>query len=64
MEDLADMMARVPGNRDAVYEHFNLTSDRCITLDGGRRGGLRRSQERACWGMRQPRLAPAFVCTC
>ena len=42
VDDLADMMARVPGNRRAVGEHFNLCSDRCITFDGGHgvpRGG-------------------------
>lgn len=35
VEDLADMMARVPGNWQAVGEHFNLCSDRCISFDGG-----------------------------
>lgn len=35
VEDLADMMARVPGNKKAIGEHFNLCSDRCITFDGG-----------------------------
>ena len=35
VDDLADMMARVPGNAAATREHFNLVSDRCITLDGG-----------------------------
>ncbi|GAB4816663.1 hypothetical protein N2152v2_003709 [Parachlorella kessleri] len=34
VDDLADMMARVPGNRRAVGQHFNLCSDRCITFDG------------------------------
>lgn len=34
VEDLADMMARVPGNKNAIGEHFNLCSDRCITFDG------------------------------
>ncbi|KAL4429050.1 hypothetical protein ABPG77_006089 [Micractinium sp. CCAP 211/92] len=34
VEDLADMLARVPGNFGAMREHFNLVSDRCITLDG------------------------------
>lgn len=34
VEDLAEMMALVPGNRDAVGQHFNLCSDRCITFDG------------------------------
>lgn len=34
VEDLADMLARVPGNKAAVGQHFNLCSDRCITLDG------------------------------
>ena len=52
VEDLADMMARVPGNRDAVYEHFNLCSDRCITFDGGPRlappGARVRVRARAC----------------
>lgn len=34
VEDLADMMARVPGCSSAVGEHFNLVGDRCYTLDG------------------------------
>lgn len=34
VEDLADMMSRVPGNPAAVKQHFNLCSDRCITFDG------------------------------
>lgn len=34
VEDLADMIARVPGNPAAVGQHFNLCSDRCITFDG------------------------------
>ena len=35
VEDLAEMMAAVPGNPAAVKQHFNLASDRFITLDGG-----------------------------
>ena len=34
VEDLADMMARVPGNPAAIKQHFNLCSDRCITFEG------------------------------
>lgn len=34
VEDLADMMAKVPGCSAAVNEHFNLVGDRCYTLDG------------------------------
>jgi len=34
VEDLADMMAKVPGNSAAIGQHFNLCSDRCITFDG------------------------------
>lgn len=34
VEDLADMMARVPGNDIAIGRHFNLCSDRCISFDG------------------------------
>lgn len=34
VEDLADMMAKVPGNPAAVGQHFNLCSDRCITFEG------------------------------
>lgn len=34
VEDLADMMARVPGNPAAIKQHFNLCSDRCISFDG------------------------------
>jgi nucleoside-diphosphate-sugar epimerase len=34
VEDLANMMALVPGNKDAIGQHFNMTGDRCITLDG------------------------------
>ena len=35
VEDLAGMMAAVAGNPAAVKQHFNLASDRFITLDGG-----------------------------
>lgn len=34
VEDLAEMMAAVPGNSAAVKQHFNLASDRAITFDG------------------------------
>lgn len=34
VEDLAEMMAAVPGNAAAVRQHFNLASDRAITFDG------------------------------
>lgn len=34
VEDLADMMARVPGNSAAVGQHFNMCSDRCISFEG------------------------------
>ncbi len=34
VEDLANMMALVPGNKAAVGEHFNMTGDRYMTLDG------------------------------
>ena len=34
VEDLADMMALVPGNAAAVGQHFNMCSDRCISFDG------------------------------
>ena len=34
VEDLAAMMALVPGNPKALKQHFNLCSDRCITFDG------------------------------
>lgn len=34
VEDLAALMALVPGNPAAVKQHFNLCSDRCITFDG------------------------------
>ena len=34
VEDLADMMAMVPGNKAAIGQHFNLCSDRCITFEG------------------------------
>jgi hypothetical protein len=36
VEDVADMMARVPGNKDAVGQQFNVCTDRCITFDGER----------------------------
>lgn len=35
VEDLAEMLAAVPGNDAAVRQHFNLASDRAITFDGG-----------------------------
>ncbi len=34
VEDLAALLATVPGNSAAVKQHFNLCSDRCITFDG------------------------------
>jgi nucleoside-diphosphate-sugar epimerase len=34
VEDLAEMLAAVPGNDSAVKQHFNLASDRAITFDG------------------------------
>jgi len=34
VEDLADMLAAVPGNDAAVGQHFNICSDRCISFDG------------------------------
>ncbi len=34
VEDLANMLALVPGNAAAVRQHFNLASDRCISFDG------------------------------
>ena len=32
--DVANMLAKVPGNKAAIGQHFNVCSDRCITLDG------------------------------
>ena len=34
VEDVVAMMALVPGNPAAIGQHFNVCSDRCITLDG------------------------------
>ncbi|KAG7672381.1 hypothetical protein Ndes2526B_g09108 [Nannochloris sp. 'desiccata'] len=34
VEDLAEMMATVPGNKAAIGQHFNLCSDRCISFEG------------------------------
>lgn len=34
MDDVANMLAKVPGNQAAIGQHFNVCSDRCITLDG------------------------------
>lgn len=34
VKDLAAMLALVPGNEAAKGQHFNIVSDRCITLDG------------------------------
>eukprot|EP01026_Neomeris_dumetosa_P015092 TRINITY_DN1568_c0_g1_i4.p2 TRINITY_DN1568_c0_g1~~TRINITY_DN1568_c0_g1_i4.p2 ORF type:complete len:351 (-),score=60.68 TRINITY_DN1568_c0_g1_i4:174-1226(-) len=34
IEDVAAMMAMVPGNSKAVEQHFNVSSDRCITFTG------------------------------
>lgn len=34
VEDVASMLAKVPGNAAAVGQHFNVCSDRCISLDG------------------------------
>lgn len=61
VEDLADMLARVPGNYAAMREHFNLVSDRCITLDGERRAAAcaawlgRTPQPRVCHAALLPR---------
>jgi nucleoside-diphosphate-sugar epimerase len=34
VDDVANMLAKVPGNQAAIGQHFNVCSDRCITLDG------------------------------
>ncbi|KXZ47050.1 hypothetical protein GPECTOR_38g287 [Gonium pectorale] len=34
VEDVASMLALVPGNRDAIGEHYNVCSDRCISFVG------------------------------
>ena len=36
VEDVASMLASVPGNRAAIGQHYNVCSDRCITFTGGR----------------------------
>jgi nucleoside-diphosphate-sugar epimerase len=35
VEDVAAMLAAVPGNPYAVRQHYNLCSDRAITFTGG-----------------------------
>jgi nucleoside-diphosphate-sugar epimerase len=34
VEDVAAMLAKVPGNKAAIKQHFNVCSDRCISFDG------------------------------
>jgi nucleoside-diphosphate-sugar epimerase len=34
VEDVASMLAAVPGNEAAVGQHFNVCSDRCISFVG------------------------------
>lgn len=34
VEDVASMLAAVPGNRAAIGQHYNVCSDRCITFTG------------------------------
>jgi hypothetical protein len=34
VEDLASLLASVPGNSAALKQHFNLVADRSITFDG------------------------------
>lgn len=34
VEDVASMLAAVPGNQAAVGQHFNVCSDRCISFVG------------------------------
>lgn len=34
VEDVAGMLAKVPGNTAAIGQHFNVCSDRCVSLDG------------------------------
>lgn len=36
VEDVASMLAAVPGNRAAVGQHYNVCSDRAVTFQGGR----------------------------
>ena len=35
VEDVANMMALVPGNPNALCQHFNVCTDRCISFIGG-----------------------------
>lgn len=37
VEDVASMLAAVPGNKAAVGQHYNVVSDRAITFQGERR---------------------------
>ncbi len=34
VEDVATMLAAVPGNYLSRFEHYNVCSDRCITFTG------------------------------
>ncbi|KAL3142267.1 hypothetical protein ABBQ38_002609 [Trebouxia sp. C0009 RCD-2024] len=34
VEDVASMLAKVPGNKAAIGQHYNICSDRCISFDG------------------------------
>lgn len=35
VEDVASMLAAVPGNAKAIGQQYNICSDRCITFSGG-----------------------------
>lgn len=37
VEDVASMLAAVPGNKAAIGQHYNVCSDRAITFQGARR---------------------------
>ena len=38
VEDVAAMLAAVPGNRAAIGQHYNICSDRAITFNGIAKG--------------------------
>lgn len=49
VEDVASMMAAVPGNKYAIGEHYNMCSDRCISLKAS--PAALQPRLRNCWAV-------------
>jgi hypothetical protein len=48
VEDVASMLAAVPGNSAAIRQHYNICSDRQISFVGERQAALMRSCIACC----------------